>query len=192
MKTDCIDNNDPLKNNEDAITNRLTAKYLNAEPNAFRYEPQASENYDDEIGRYIGRTDIKVISGDYFRDVQAYFIIECKRIDGKPDLNKKYISEGVSRFFTPVLNPKYSSYYKQNIMFGYVVQAIDIPKNAEKIKDLQSQILGNVTTGKFLLLCHDAADYYVYSCLYQSGGQNIELRHLFCDFSMAVKNETAS
>ena len=148
MKTDCIDNNDLLKNNEDAITNKLAALYLNAEPNAFRYEPQSSENYDGETDHYIGRTDIKVISGDYFRDAQAYFIVECKRIDGGPDLNKKYISEGVSRFFIPAPSPKYSSYYRQNIMFGYV-----------------------------------------YSCQYQSYGQDIELRHLFYDFSMAVKTE---
>ena len=188
MKADCITNGNLLRNNEDAITNRSIAKYLNAEPNDFRYEPQASENFDDETDRYIGRTDIKVISGDYFRNVRAYFIIECKRIDGTDDLNKKYITEGVARFFTPASKPKYSSYYKKNIMFGYVVQAIDIPNNSDKIDKLQASILKEATATGFVLKQNDDSRYYVYACEYVSvHTERIELHHLFFDFASVIK-----
>lgn len=44
--------------------------------------------------------------------------IECKRIDGTADLNKKYVKEGVARFVTQ----KYSSYYGRNVMLGFVVK----------------------------------------------------------------------
>lgn len=109
------------------------------------------EHYDDVTGRYIGRTDIKVISRDYFRDEKAYHIVECKRIDGSNTLNQKYITEGVERFFSPTPKPKYSFYYLQNIMFGYVVQAIVIPSNADEIDRLQETLLKGVTATRFVL-----------------------------------------
>ncbi|MDR1205593.1 MAG: hypothetical protein LBL26_08975 [Peptococcaceae bacterium] len=187
MRMDCV-NSHPLENNEDKITNRLVSTYLNAEPNNFRYEPQSLEHYDEETNCYIGRTDIKVISGDYFRDSQAYYIIECKCIDGTSNLNRKYVTEGVARFLIPTAKPKYSSYYAQNIMLGYVIRSINIPENTAKIKKLQNQILENVTANDFLLLCHAGLDYYVYTCQYQSDKRNIELRHLFYDLSAAMCN----
>ena len=178
--------NTPLENDEDIITNRLVHTFLNAEPNAFRYEPQKSEHFDETTGRYIGRADITVISGDYFNDAKAYHIIECKRIDGSKILNRKYVSEGVSRFLSPVASPKYSSFYRQNIMFGYVVKTIDIPSNTKKLEELQKQILGNGIAGDFLLAYSHDSDYYVYSCEYKSNVSYIELMHLFYDFADAI------
>ena len=186
IKTNCVDTNSLLKNNEDKITNRLIAKYLNVGPNDFRYEPQSPENFDESTDQYIGRTDIKVISRDYFRDSQAYYIIECKRIDGTANLNKKYINEGVARFASHPA--KYSSYHNENIMFGYVVQAIDISANTTKIEDLQNQILKNGAAKKFFLLCCESSNYYLYSCQYQSDEKNIELKHLFYNFSSVIQS----
>jgi len=188
MKVDCTSTGNLLRNNEDSITNRLIDKYLNAEPNYFRYEAQSPENFDDGTDCYIGRTDIKVVSSDYFRDAQAYHVIECKRIDGSYALNKKYITDGVARFLYPGEKPKYSSFYMQNIMFGYVVQAIDIPVNKEEIKDMQDRILENVEAKDFLLLRKNGSNYYVYSCQYQTSERSIELRHLFYNFSMVIRN----
>lgn len=187
MKADCVATDNLLKNNEDAITNRLIAMYLNTQPGIFRYEPQSPEHYDSETDCYIGRTDIKVISGDYFRDEKAYHIIECKRIDGTITLNQKYITEGVERFFSPTTQPKYSSYYLQNIMFGYVVQAIDISENADKIDKLQGYLLKGATASPFTLKQNENSQYYVYTCGYVATdiGQ-VELNHLFFDVADVI------
>ncbi|MDR3186050.1 MAG: hypothetical protein LBU04_04500 [Christensenellaceae bacterium] len=75
MRIDCIENNKLLKNDEILITNRLTAEYLNAEKNDFRYLLQAPENYDGETDRYKGTTDIRVVSRDFFYDARDYFVI---------------------------------------------------------------------------------------------------------------------
>ena len=187
MKEDCIANDNLLKNDEDAITNRLIAVYLNTEPSIFRYEPQSPEHYDDKTDRYIGRTDIRVISGDYFRDEKAYYIVECKRIDGTTTLNQKYITEGVKRFFSPIPQPKYSSHYLQNIMFGYVVQTIDISKNADKIDKLQCSLLEEATASPFVLRQNEISQCYVYACEYIAAHiGRIELSHLFFDFTDAI------
>lgn len=187
MKADCVATDNLLKNNEDAITNRLIAMYLNAQPGIFRYEPQSPEHYDGETDCYIGRVDIKVISGDYFRDEKAYHIIECKRIDGTITLNQKYITEGVERFFSPTSQPKYSSYYLQNIMFGYVVQAIDISENADKIDKLQGCLLKGATASPFALRQNENSQYYVYACEYGILNiEQIELSHLFFDFANII------
>ena len=190
MKTECIKNSNPLKNHEDRITDRFVAKYLNAEPNDFRYELQSPENFDHDTDQHIGRTDIRVISSDYFKvSSQAYFVIECKRIDGTHDLNKKYINEGVARFISYPI--KYSSYYKKNIMFGYVVQTLDISDNADQIDKLQSSLLNEVTTTKFVLKQTDNLQYYVYSCEYASTHiERIELNHLFFDFAEAIRKDS--
>ena len=186
MKTDCAEPCNMLQNHEDKITNRLVAKYLNTEPNNFRYEIQSPENFDGQTDQYIGRTDIKVISADYFKDSQSYYIIESKRIDGDDDLNKKYITDGIARF---VINPpKYPSYHKQNIMFGYVVQAIDIPKNTEKIGALQASLLNGVTVNAFILVQNEDYQSFVYSCGYASEHiRHIELKHIFYDFADVIQ-----
>lgn len=187
MKADCITSDKLLKNDEDFITNKLIAVYLNAGPGILRYEPQTPEHYDNVTGRYIGRTDIKVISGDYFRDEKAYHIVECKRIDGSNTLNQKYITEGVERFFNPVPKPKYSSYYLQNIMFGYVVQAIVIPNNADEIDRLQDTLLKGVTATRFVLEKNDTDQIFIYKCKYASSStEHIELSHLFFDFADVI------
>lgn len=188
MRTDCVTTGNLLKNNEDAITNRLIAKYLNAQPDVFRYEPQSLEHYHDGTDCFIGRTDIKVIFRDnYFQDGKAYHSVECKRIDGTEALNKKYITEGVERFFSPKPQPKYSSYYLQNIMFGYVVQAIDISKNADKIEELQGSYLEGATASPFMLKRNESPQYYVYACRYDGTGiEQIELSHLFFDFADVI------
>lgn len=186
MKDDCIVSGKLLANNEDSITNRLVAVYLNAGLSAFRYEPQSMEHYDSNTDSYIGRTDIKVISRNYFVNSEAYHIIECKRIDGTSDLNKKYIADGVQRFFTPMSQPKYSSFYRENIMFGHVVRAIAIPVNADKIDKLQKSLLNGATASEFFLEQSDT-QYHIYVCHYVSvSGTQIELRHLFYDFADVI------
>ena len=188
MKSDCINSNNFLNNDEDSITNRLTSVYLNAKSDdIFRYMPQSPEHYDSSADHYIGRTDIQVISRNhFFQDEKAYHIIECKRIDGTNNLNKKYITEGVERFFSPP-QPKYSSYYRQNVMFGYVVESIVIPDNTEKIDCLQCTLLTGAVASKFVLHNSDNSQYYDYKCNYVSENiGKIILSHLFFDFSDVI------
>ena len=189
MRSDCIDSDNFLRNNEDGITNRLTSVYLNNKPDdIFRYLPQSPEQYDITTDHYIGRTDIQVISRNhFFQDAKAYHVIECKRIDGTLNLNRKYVTEGVERFFSPSPNPKYSSYYRQNIMFGYVVESIVIPDNTEKIDCLQFTLLKGAAASKFVLNSSDNSKYYEYRCNYDSDNiGKIILSHLFYDFSDVI------
>ena len=188
MKADCMTTNNYLQNHESIITNKLTANYLNKGPNIFRFHSESQEHFDNATGRFIGRIDLKVTTFDHFRDEKAYYIIECKRIDGQNVLNKKYITEGVERFFSPATQPKYSSYYSKNIMFGYVVEIIDIPNTANNIERLQKNLLDEaITPSRFVLVQSDTSLYYVYRCGYVSKtiGQ-VELSHLFFDFADVV------
>jgi len=188
MKEDCITNSNFLRNKENKITNRLVAKYLNIESGIFHYETQSQETFNDNTDSFDGIVDIKVILCDHSLGEYAYFIIECKRIDGTTPLNKKYISEGVMRFLSPIENPKYSSYHKRNIMFGFVVKVIDIPKNTEKIDTLQPSLLDEVKASSFELIQSDNSQYYIYSCIYfTSDIEQIKLTHLFFDFSGVIR-----
>ena len=58
-----------------------------------------AENYAGS-GQHIGRVDIRILLKSDFEKDDAYYITECKRIDGSSDLNKKYVKEGVARFVT--------------------------------------------------------------------------------------------
>jgi len=190
MKDDCAVDDSLFVNDERNIANRLVAEYLNATPNIYRYIGQTQESFCKEIGHFTGLADIRVIGNDYFYDDQAYYIIECKRIDGTSSLNREYVKEGVSRFLYPLENPKYPSYYRQNIMFGFVVKVIDIPDNTEKIDKLQATLLNEVKTTHFELKQSDNSQYFLFSCLYQSSyiGQ-IELMHLFYNFADVIRND---
>ena len=95
--------------------------------------------FDKEVDEGIGRVDIKIISINDFENFEAYFIIECKRLDGNKTLNDKYKTEGIDRFVTE----KYSSYYGVNGMIGFVVKGIDIDKNINKIGDFFETIENN-------------------------------------------------
>ena len=72
-------------------------------------------------------------------------------------------------------------------MFGYVVQAIDIPANAAKIDVLQHQLLQELVIGKFVLANEEDLQHYVYICEYESTHiGKIELSHLFFNFAEVV------
>ena len=187
MKTDCVNDDNKLYNNEDAITNRLVEIYLNKNDPAIRYILQAPENFDVKTDQFKGRVDIKVILNNRFISGMIYYIIECKRINGKSDLNTKYVNEGVARFIGD--KPKYSSKDKRNIMFGYVVEPLDIPENTKKIEGLQKSLLKRTAVGGFALVESCNPEHYIYKCQYQSGGSSIELSHLFYNFSDVIRHE---
>lgn len=184
MKADCIKTGNWLHNDEDKITNRLVENYLNKNYSNIRFILQSPERFLPNEDRYKGRTDIRAVSPNWFSDSNAYYTIECKRIDGEPYLNREYIINGVARFV--VGSPLYPSHNKRNIMFGYIVKDVDIPQNTIKIEELQNKLLDQVNTNGFILDSNLGSEYYVYSCQYQYETDCIELYHLFYDFADVV------
>lgn len=191
MKRDYKLNGRKIFNDEDKITNQLIADYLNINNIGLRFIPQSLETFDLDNSTYRGICDIKIVSASWFQDLNDYYLVECKRIDGGARLNREYVLEGVSRFV--LAPPKYPSYHKRNIMFGYVVKAINIPDNITKIEKLQNKLLTTVQTGEFIFVESENNEFYHYSCVYQSAVINlIELAHIFYDFSDIINDRINS
>lgn len=195
MKKTCLEKVYKIPNDEETIRTHLLEKYLNNDillRNTgltyinLRFIPEAQENYSSVDDSYAGRTDIKVVTESWFKNINDYYTIECKRIDGNLDLNKKYVTKGISRF---VIEPvQYNSYHNCNIMFGFVVRNIKIDLNTDKIADIQLEqdIINSMIVKNFSLVKNDA-DYYLYFSLYNLKNKQIELQHIFYDFSQIIK-----
>ena len=181
--------NKKLPNNENQIRTIMLEEYMDnnhirAEHGMSEYSftPETMENYDGN-GNYIGRADIRVKLKTDFEKREAYYIVECKRIDGKGELNKKYVGEGVARFITQ----KYSSYYGKNIMLGFVINQINISNNATLIEGIQNADHNHYMHGSFDLTVKGSKS-EVYKCCYQLGDRDLELRHIFVDYSSIVES----
>ena len=176
-----------LPNHENRIRSILLEEYLDNDIMRKKYDmsdysftPETQENYDGE-GNYIGRADIRVKLKTDFDKHSAYYIVECKRIDGTEDLNKKYIEEGVARFITQ----KYSAYYGKNMMLGFVVREINMSDNVKKIENLQNKNSDARIRGNFKMIRKEK-NCEMYQCVYQIEQGELELRHIFSDFSNIV------
>lgn len=153
-----------LPNLENDIRDILLYNYLNN--NEIRNKLDFSNFlFDPEVPENSGRSDIKVQTYDTFQDTKAYYIIECKRLDGYSNLNKEYIKNGIDRF----LSAKYSSYYKINAIIGFIVKDINIDKNIQKIGTFFNIIENNK--------------------LYHSNHKDLKLYHLMMDFSKNIKTK---
>jgi hypothetical protein len=119
---------------------------------------------------------------------EVYYIIESKRLDGGKSLNRKYVSDGISRFVLPP--PKYPSCHKKNIMLGYIVKTINVSDNVDKIDKLQRDLLIGVTIGEMNLVYDDGKGFSHYRCMYQANSVlEVELAHLFYDFSDVIRKK---
>ena len=193
MYQEYLNGNKTIPNHEEKIRSILLDKYLdndsirdelNLGRTYLRFIPEVPENFNEEDGTYKGRLDIKVISENTLKSRNDYYTIECKRLDGKNDLNKKYVDNGIKRFISePVLYP---SYNKKNIMFGFIVQAIDINKNADKINIIQRNSFSGSIKSYLKILIKERL-YCKYSSEYYLGSSELELAHLFFDFSKIIK-----
>ena len=168
MVRDCINERKVLDNHEEKIRTYLTENYLDHDDKRndiglqginIRFEIEVPENYNPTTMSYTGRTDIRIVSDDYFRNRKAYYIVECKRLDGGAGLNSKYVKEGVSRFVGDA--PKYSSFYDKNIMLGFCVKKLDIEQSVEKIADLHTRLIPEEE--KTLTMCSDMGTYKIYA-----------------------------
>ncbi|MEG0900179.1 MAG: hypothetical protein RSF40_10785 [Oscillospiraceae bacterium] len=150
----------------------------------FKFEPESQESYNDLTHNYGSRTDIKILlQPDSFQRRDAYFNIECKRLDGHKDLNDKYIDNGVKRF----ISSKYSSYYGKNFMIGFVVKNIKIDDNTAKIEELKNSSEDERLHGKFELVYSDNNIVHEYICKYCLLKEEIDLSHIFYNFSNVIK-----
>lgn len=195
MKNTCVERTYKIGNHEEKIRNHLLEQYLNSHgiqesvrvsDICLRFIAEAQENYSDAEDSYSGRADIKVVTENWFRnDINDYYIIECKRIDGSKDLNEKYVNQGISRF---VVKPiKYISQNHRNIMFGFVVNSIEIPQNAVQINAIQAKSLKEFVKTDMSLLRSDS-EYCLYSSSYCLENGQLELRHIFFDFVQIIKS----
>ena len=174
-----------LPNDENRIRSIMLEEYLTKKKGTYgmsdyRFELEVPENYAGN-GHHVGRVDIRILLKSDFEKEDAYYIIECKRIDGTADLNKKYVKEGVARFITE----KYSSYYGRNIMLGFVVKKIDISANVQVIEGIQNSDLDQNMHGDFELVNSNNLT-ESYKCMYQVQSGELELRHIFSDYSSVM------
>ena len=178
-----------LPNNEEQIRSILLENYIKnktfAKENcmeAFRFDPEIPENYSGN-GTYKGRVDIRVMLKSDFSKNEAYYIIECKRINGERRLNNEYVENGIRRFITGY----YSSYYLQNIMLGFVVEKINIRENAQKIERIQNKQEIEYK-GKWIEKYSDNV-VLQYTCKHENLSTQLCLWHIFADFSEVIQKK---
>lgn len=166
-----------IGNNENEIRNRLYRDYLKSAKikaslglENFIFHPETPEI--DENYKESSRTDIMVYNAtSYLKNEKAYYVIECKRIDGTKALNEKYVTNGIKRF----IEGKYPSYKNVNAMLGFVVKPIDILRNTSTFSEL--------TSYEFI-----SRFKYSYISNHQSVKQDkFTLYHLMLDFSKLIK-----
>ncbi len=170
-----IERYDSIENNENKIRNRLYKDFLKNNlireqlgltPYIFHPEvPEINEDYFEE-----GRTDLIVYNATtYSKNTNAYYVLECKRLDGTTSLNEKYVENGVLRF----VQEKYPTNLKSNCMIGFIVKEINISENLKKIVQITTN---NVSTNTISFA--DLTS--VHSTISQ---KEIYIKHLMLDFS---------
>ena len=178
-----------LTNNENNIRDVLLYSYLK-KPAFKRANNITDFLFDKELEENTGRIDIRVMPVNPFISDEAYYILECKRLNsknttGKTGLNGKYIAEGVCRF----ISQKYSCYHQTNGMIGFVVDDLDIHKNITSLNTLLSSNFPEAKTAKNISKrgIVNGFDFSYYST---HTGNNIELLlyHLMLNFSGNIRN----
>ena len=189
MLNNHVNNGTAIENHEEKIRTHLLENFLDKDEVRsdigladchLRFSAESPENYDPATNSYVGRTDIKVTSKNWFDNRNDYFIIECKRIDGTATLNNKYIMEGVSRFIGSP--PKYSSYHNKNFMLGFIVKEIDFKNNLSDISKIHTKELSHNIRSNIILKTSSSLFYYCESEYIN----DLLLAHIFYDFSSII------
>lgn len=183
LKSDTI-----LPNNENSIRDHILYTYL--KKHWFKNEHQLTDYlFDPELPEKTGRIDIRVIPVNPLINDDAYFIIECKRLNarnqmGSSGLNSEYISEGVCRY----ISKKYTSYFGVSGMIAFVVESIDINKNITVINDLLMNSFKESNTRQELKYYQIVSDFhYSYCSIHSIEQNNVIIYHLMLDFSKNIK-----
>lgn len=181
-----------LPNNENGIRNKLLLNYLRKDEirksinlTEFLFDREVPEDYT------LGRTDIKVQTKNTFETIEAYYTIECKRLDNKATngisgLNAEYIKNGICRF----VSDYYSSFYKVNAMIGFVVTPLDIHKNTDDINSLLSSQFpeANTLTKLSKETFIPNFDYHYRSTHKKLDSSELYLYHLMFDFNQLIQD----
>ena len=178
-----------LDNDENLIRDHLYLNYLN--DNKIRKEIALKDYYfDREIqeDRTKGRTDIRILSSYSFEDTDAYYILECKRLNsvnmnGTTGLNGEYVKNGICRFTSKT----YSTYYKTNGMIGFIVDSVNISQNINCINKLLATQSDTNTTNEITYRKIISNFEYSYCSGHKVGGNNVALYHLMFNFSKNIK-----
>lgn len=177
-----------LSNNENSIRDHILYTYLKKQ--WFKNEYQLRDYlFDPELPENTGRIDIRVIPVNPLINDDAYFIIECKRLNarnqkGATGLNSEYIVEGVCRY----ISKKYTSYFGVSGMIGFVVESIDINQNITVINDLLLNSFKESHTTQELKYCEIESNFdYSYRSIHSVEQSNVVIYHLMLDFSKNIE-----
>jgi hypothetical protein len=183
-----IKDNVILPNDENKIRDTLRKNYLNNREIRDKISFTAKYNFERETleDNDLGRVDIKITTQNTLTEPNAYFIIECKRLNnenvtGVSGLNAEYIKNGIKRF----VDGKYSSYHRLNGMIGFVVQQMDISENISNINNLLANNFADANTKTFLTSTTFIKNFnYQYHSIHKDvNKKTIKLYHLMFDFS---------
>jgi hypothetical protein len=178
-----IETKEPLENNENFIRDILVEKYLNSHSTR---EHLGIENviFNREVAENSGFVDIKVQTVLSLNNPEAYYLFECKRLDGSRGLNKKYVQEGILRFTLG----KYSTYYGLNGMLGFEVRKIATAENIDKINRMSISEFKETNMIEGLTGIHVKGSFkYSYRSIHNTtSAKTIELYHLMLDVSEAI------
>ncbi len=176
-------------NDENKIRDIILKKYLNN--NSIRKKVDLTNYlFEGEPIERQGFVDIKISTNNTFNDTNAYYIVECKRLDDKnlegvSGLNAKYIENGILRFTTG----KYSTYCGLNGMIGFVVKPLDISSNIKNINNLlrgtkfrKANTITDLKPNNFIKNFNHS-----YLSTHKPNNKAIDIYHLMFDFS---KNTT--
>lgn len=177
-----------LINDENSIRDYMLSNYLKRQ--WFKKQNDITNYlFDKELVENTGRIDIRIMPVNPLINDEAYYIIECKRLNsknqnGKKGLNGEYISEGICRF----VSQKYSSYYKTNGMIGFIVSTININKNIDCINKLLKTSFKQSNTTQQLKnkIIVNGFDFSYFS-LHNINGEEIGIYHLMFDFANNLK-----
>ena len=179
-----------LENDENNIRDVLLLKYL--KNNTIRKELLLNDyNFDREVpeDNSLGRTDIKIQTINTFYNTEAYYIIECKRLNnknlrGNSGLNAEYVKNGMNRFVTGY----YSSHYNTNGMIGFVVDDLDIDNNYENINHVLNTHYPQINVTALLEEAQFIENFrHQYISIHLTKfNRNIILYHLMLDFSKNI------
>jgi hypothetical protein len=165
----------------------LSKKYLKGQKFKMKYPPLANYHFDRETVENNGKADIRILSVNPYKGDDAYYIIECKRLDnvnqnGKTGLNGEYIANGIARFTN---EKKYQFHHNTAGMIGFVVSQMDIHKNIRFINQLLQNTFTQINTEKELTQKQITSDFeYSYYSNHKVGKSTRIIYHLMFDFSL--------
>ncbi len=192
-----LSENTMFPNDEEKIRDGFMA-YLKDDEYKHAHEPLDRYQFDKEVEDGSGRLDIRILPVNPYQGDKTFYSIECKRLDNKnvtgvSGLNAEYVKNGICRYVTNY----YSSHYKVNAMFGFVVEEMDVAQNVRHINALLTvdyfrQQDESINADPIQALSYaDFANGYSYAYVSKHrrvDGNELVLYHLMYDFSQNIQD----